>query len=86
VPFVAVNAPQRQPAQNRLTLSWPATIGRTYQVEYSPDLVDWFISPGGEVATTNRIARWTDSGPPGTPFVPFTAPRQFYRVFQFGSP
>jgi hypothetical protein len=86
VPFVALNSPQPQPAQNRLTLSWPATIGRTYQVEYSPDLVNWFISPGGEVTATNATASWTDSGPPGTPVLPLTAPQQFYRVFQFGSP
>jgi hypothetical protein len=86
VPFVALNSPQPQPAQNRLKLTWPATTGRTYQVEYSPDLVNWFISPGGEVTATNATASWTDSGPPSTPFVPFTAPQQFYRVFQFGSP
>lgn len=86
VPYVAVNSPQPQPASNRLKLTWPATTGRTYQVEYSPDLVNWFISPGGAVTATNSTASWTDVGPSGTPALPLTAPQQFYRVFRFGSP
>jgi len=84
VPYVALNSPQAQPASNRFTLTWPATTGRTYQVEYSSDLINWFISPGGSVKATNVTASWTDSGPPGTPSLPLTAPQQFYRVFRFG--
>ena len=84
VPYVAVNSPQPQPASNRLTLTWPATTGRAYQVEYSPDLVNWFISPGGKVAATNATASWMDVGAPGTPSAPFTASQRFYRVFRFG--
>ena len=84
VPYFALNFPQAQPTQSRLTLSWPATIGRTYQVEYSLDLFTWCISPGGSVTATNTTASWTDTGPPGTPFLPLTAPQQFYRVFRFG--
>ena len=84
VPYVTQNSPQAQPASNRFTLTWPATTGRTYQVEYSPDLINWFISPGGSVKATNGTASWTDSGPPGTPSVPLTGTQQFYRVFRFG--
>jgi hypothetical protein len=77
LPFMNVT-PQAQPDQNTVTLSWPAQTGRTYQVEYSPDLITWFASPTGEVVAAGPTASWTDSGPP--------ADARFYRVFQFGSP
>jgi len=86
LPFVGGLTAQAQPAQNTLTLTWAATAGTTYQVEYSPDLVTWFTVPGGEVTATNSTASWTDIGPPGTPALPFSDATRFYRVFQFGSP
>jgi len=85
LPFVPLAA-QAQPALSTVTLSWPATSNRTYQVEYSTNLVSWFVSPTGEVTATNSIASWTDTGPPGTLTVPLTDTARFYRVFQYGTP
>ncbi len=77
---------QAQPDQSTVTLTWAATQGTTYQVEYSTNLVSWFASPTGEVTATNSTAGWTDSGPPGTLTVPLTDTERFYRVFQYGTP
>ena len=85
LPFMALKI-QALPAQNVFSLAWDASAGRTYQVEYSPDLVSWFASPTGEVIATGSTASWTDSGPPDTAAIPFAVPQRFYRVFQFGSP
>jgi hypothetical protein len=85
LPFMLLTA-QAQPAQSTVTLTWAATSNRTYQVEYSTNLISWFASPTGELTATNSTASWTDSGPPGTLTVPFSDTARFYRVFQFGSP
>jgi hypothetical protein len=77
LPYVGLGI-QAMPVQNTFTLTWGATAGRTYQVEYSPDLNAWFAALNGEVIATGTTASWTDSSPPG--------PQKFYRVFQFGSP
>jgi hypothetical protein len=85
LPFMALRI-QALPVQNAVSLAWDASAGRTYQVEYSPDLVTWFASPTGEVIATGPAASWTDSGPPGSAALPFSDTARFYRVFQFGSP
>jgi hypothetical protein len=85
LPFMALRI-QALPVQNAVSLTWAASAGRTYQVEYSPDLITWFASPTGEVIATGPTASWTDSGPLDTAPMPFTVPQRFYRVFQFGSP
>jgi hypothetical protein len=87
VPLASV-APsvQPQPAQNAFSLNWDAVAGRTYQVEYSPDLNAWFSSPNGEVVAAGPSASWSDSGPPSTLSQPYSVAQRFYRVFQFGSP
>ena len=85
LPFIPLNA-QVQPPQSTVTLTWPASVGRTYQVEYSTNLVNWFTSPTGEVTATNTSASWTDNGPPDTLWVPLTDAERFYRVFQYGTP
>ena len=77
LPFVALNI-QDLPAQNAFTLSWGASAGRTYQVEYSTDLNAWFAASNGEVTATASTASWTDDTPLDS--------QRFYRVFQFGSP
>ena len=77
LPFVALNI-QASPAPSSFTLTWGASVGRTYQVEYSTDLSAWFETLNGEVTATGSTARWTDSAPLDT--------QRFYRVFQFGSP
>jgi len=85
LPFMALTA-QVAPNQNLVTLTWNSQAGRTYQVEYSSDLVTWFGSPTGEVTAAGSSASWTDGGPPGTASLPFGVTQRFYRVFQFGSP
>jgi len=74
------------PGQSAFSLSWDAQAGRTYQVEYSPDLSAWFASPTGELIASGATASWTDIGPPATASTPFSVAKRFYRVFQWGSP
>lgn len=85
LPWEPLANPTVNLAQNTVTLTWPATVGRIYQVEYSTNLLYWYTSPTGEVTATNSVATWTDNGPPGTLTPPLTNPR-FYRVFQYGTP
>lgn len=85
LPFMSLTV-QASPAQDLNTITWNPQIGRTYQVEYSSDLISWFAAPTGEVTTTGPAAQWIDSGPPGTESLPFREMERFYRVFQLGSP
>lgn len=73
-------------AQNTVSLAWDAQAGRSYQVEYSPDLDTWFASPTGGVTAGGPTANWTDGGPPATITAPLSVAKRFYRVFQFGYP
>jgi hypothetical protein len=68
------------------TLRWSSIPGRSYQVEYSPDLTRWFISTDGPVTATGDSSSWIDPGPPATDRPPVEVPRRFYRAFQFGVP
>lgn len=74
------------PGQGGMELDWDALNGRTYQVEYSPDLDTWFDSPTGQFTATGIPLSWTDIGPPGTPTSPSNTPQRFYRILQFGAP
>ena len=85
LPFVSLRL-QAQPVENSVAIVWDSQPGRTYQVEYSPDLAKWSASPTGQVVAAGPTAAWTDSGPPATTAFPFSAPQRFYRVFQLGSP
>jgi hypothetical protein len=85
LPFVTLTA-QIGAAPDTVTLTWPATPGRTYQVEYSTNLLNWFPVPTGELTATNTVASWTDTGPPGTYAAPLTDTVRFYRAFQYGTP
>jgi hypothetical protein len=85
LPFVQLGV-QIQPSPSSVTLTWPAVSNRTYQVEYSTNLIYWYTSPTGEVTATNTTASWTDIGPPGTLSVPLTDTARFYRAFQYGTP
>jgi hypothetical protein len=85
LPFVALNI-LPQPAQNSFNLSWNTLLGHTYQVEYSPDLNRWFISPTGEIPGTGTTVNWTDSGPPATTASPFSVGERYYRAFPFSLP
>jgi len=77
---------QRSAPSGSMILTWPSTSPRSYQVEYSPDLVDWMMSPTGFLVASGISSTWTDAGPPATELSPTLAERRFYRVFQFGSP
>lgn len=74
------------PEQNAFNLAWSGLAGRTYQVEYSPDLASWLGSPTGQIVASGPTAEWLDSGPPATPALPLSVARRYYRVFQFGTP
>jgi hypothetical protein len=84
LPFLTVSL--QIPATNTVTLTWPATPGRTYQVEYATNILYWFTVPTGEVTATNTTASWTDAGQPGTYAAPLADTARFYRVFQYGTP
>jgi hypothetical protein len=71
-------------AGNTCTVSWPASGGLSYQVEYSPDLDSWAASPGFLSATNTGTFNWADIGPPVTVSAPNAAATRFYRVFQLG--
>jgi hypothetical protein len=83
LPFMALT-PQALPAQGAFSLTWTATAGRFYQVEYSPDLLTWGASPGFVQATNSGPFNWLDAGPPVTVSAPPVTPQRFYRVFQLG--
>jgi hypothetical protein len=85
LPFLSVNL-QPVPAQGAFDLSWNASAGRSYEVEYSPQLLTWAASPGFVLATNSGAVHWLDAGPPATVSAPVTAPQRFYRVFQLGAP
>jgi hypothetical protein len=69
-------------------LKWPAPANASFQVEFSPDLDAWFVSPTGFFLNTNTptLLSWTDTGPPATDASPASAPQRFYRVLQVGAP
>jgi hypothetical protein len=77
LPFIALNI-QALPAQSSFTISWAASAGTTYNVEYSTNLDSWFAAPNGEVIASGSAASWTDGAPLDA--------QRFYRVFQFASP
>jgi hypothetical protein len=85
LPTVAATL-QPQPFQNSFSLSWNTLAGHTYQVEFSPDLNFWFISPTGEVPGSGGVTNWTDNGPPSTVAPPYSVNQRYYRVFPFSLP
>jgi len=87
LPFVPLRA-QYGPGPGAFTVSWEALGGRSYQLEYSPDLLNWFGSPTGFLMGTGvgTTLSWQDDGPPATDAIPLNVPRRFYRVFQLGAP
>src|SRR5262249_10009754 len=84
LPFVMAGI-QRNAQNGTPIVNWDSTSNRSYQVEYSPDLFVWFMSPTGFVTASQSTSSWTDNGPPETDSSPVVAPERFYRVFQFGS-
>jgi len=66
----------------RSLIQFASIPGRTYTIEYSPDMVTWYVAVPSIVATSTSTA-WYDDGPPKTLSKPFTAavPSRYYRVF-----
>ena len=72
---------QAVPARNAdgtISLTWPATIGRSYQVEVSSDLVTW-TPLGSPLQATASAMTWIDDGTQ-TGTHPSTSTRRIYRV------
>jgi len=85
LPFLSLNL-QSMSALGAFDLSWNASASRSYQVEYSPQLLTWTASPGFVLTTNSGTFNWFDTGPPATSSPPAAAPQRFYRVFQLGPP
>ena len=85
LPFVHLSATV-EPAQSTVTLTWMASPGARYQVEYSTNLLNWAIVTTGEMTASGASESWSDTGPPGTATPPLSDTARFYRVFQYGSP
>src|SRR5262249_15825215 len=49
----------QQAPTNSFTVSWASTVNRSYQVEYSPDLFNWFPSPTGFQTASGPSLSWT---------------------------
>lgn len=69
-------------ASGNILLTWPATIGTSYQVEFCDDLGTW-ESLGEAMVATQTALSWRDDGTL-TGEAPVTADRRFYRVSILG--
>jgi hypothetical protein len=84
----------RGPDPGTFAVSWSAsTLQPAFQVEYSPNLRHWLISPADPRRVDPTLAGaagprfiWTDLGPPATLSLPQAAPFRFYRAFERPSP
>lgn len=87
LPFVGVGL-RRGLEAGTFTVSLNTTSGRSYQVEYSPNLVNWQASPTGFLTAPNSSATldWKDNGPPATDASPANTPQRFYRALKLGVP
>jgi hypothetical protein len=85
LPFMSLNL-QSVPDLGAFDLWWSGSTNRSYQVEYSPQLLTWAASPGFVLSTNGGTVNWLDTGPPATDSDPAATPQRFYRVFQLGPP
>ena len=77
---------QRGVQADTIMLAWASLGNRSYQVEYSGDLLNWILSPAGFLTASGTMLDWTDAGPPATDTSPANTRQRFYRTFQFGPP
>jgi hypothetical protein len=77
---------RQEPSESTFTLQWESIVNRNYQVEYSPNLCDWFIPPEGFVKATTTTAVWTDDEPLPVEGATNGVVKRFYRVYQLGPP
>lgn len=61
--------------------SFDAVVGKTYQIEYSYDMITWKVSPVTVTAGANR-AQWLDQGEPKTDCHPSECTSRYYRVVE----
>src|ERR1017187_2128841 len=61
-------------ANSTVTLTWPAVMGKSYQIQYKTNLNDpvWLTAPGNVSVT----------GSQGSYLAPAATPSSFYRVFE----
>ncbi len=84
-PLVATGI-RHDPAAGAFTLRWDSSANRSYQIEYSPNLRDWFIPADGLVKATTSSASWTDQEALTAKASPDGIAKRFYRVFRLGPP
>ena len=77
---------QRGQAAGSFMLTWTSSSNLFYQVEYSPNMINWLISPTGFLNASGTTLAWVDAGPPATDSSPPLSHQRFYRVFRFGPP
>jgi PhoPQ-activated pathogenicity-related protein len=65
-----------------ILLEFSSEPGRSYFIQYSPDLKNWKIVQPAIVADGSRV-QWTDDGPPRTESTPTSTPTRFYRVVMY---
>jgi hypothetical protein len=69
-------------AEKRLTLQWPARVGRNYEVQVAPNLASESWQGAATISNTGTSASWTDSGQLGGPPLTAANSNRFYRLRQ----
>lgn len=64
-----------------MLIEWKSVPGRSYRVEYSADLAEWWTVNQDLTAGADRM-QWVDHGPPKTPSHPRNANARYYRVVE----
>lgn len=75
---VSTAAPALNVLSASFTLTWPTTSGVRYQIEWSPDLVQWLPASESKIADGTTMT-WSDDGSQ-TGSAPSSQPSRFYRL------
>lgn len=68
-------------ADGAMLIAFASRPGRSYAIEYSPDLNVWHRVTPSILASSTRV-QWTDSGPPKTSNHPSAVPSRYYRIVE----